>query len=380
MIFFSYGRTWGSNLRILLVTRSINKVLGGLEKQILSIAEGLANLNHQVFIVSLDSGDVKPFYEHNEHPNIQWIGLGIGDPASPATFQQKLRRQISLFQLIRKLKPDIAISFMIGAFIYSRCPTFVLRVPLILAERNSPDIYSLTSAKRWRYLYFLLMVFATRVTIQFSEYSLKYPRFLQKKLISIPNSIGNPTFKKRLPSEELTFVYGGRFSFQKRIDLLIRSFDLYKQLGGTGSLILFGNGEQEGYLRHIVRTLKTPSVSFHPPVTDANEVLAKADINCLLSIWEGFPNFLAEGLKAGIPGLGILGCDGVSQLISNGDNGWLVPSANIEEIAKIMLSIECLSDLEYQEMSHAAISSVDAYRRDEIMSRWERLLKDSVRA
>jgi len=367
-------------LRILLVTRSINKVLGGLEKQILSIAEGLANLNHQVFIVSLDSGEVKPFYQHNEHRNIRWIGLGIGDPSRPATFQQKLRRQQSLFRLIKELDPDVAVSFMIGAFIYSRFPTLLLRLPLILAERNSPDIYSLTSAKRFRHLYFLLMMLARRVTIQFLEYSQKYPAFLQKKLVSIPNAIDNPTFEKKNPSENPVFVYGGRFSFQKRIDLLVRSFDRYKQLGGRGSLLLFGNGEQESHLHQLVQTLGIPSVSFHPPAIDANEVLERADVNCLLSIWEGFPNFLAEGLKAGIPALGIRGCDGVSQLISDGRNGWLVPIANVEEVAKVMLSVDRLSHLEYQQLSGAAISSVDAYRNDEIMSRWQRLLGDSSRA
>ena len=361
------------------MTRSINKVLGGLEKQILAIAEGLADLNHEVYIVSLDSGRVEPFYIDKGHPNIKWLGLGIGDPAQSANLLQKFRRQQSLTRLISELKPDIAVAFMIGALIYSRIPTFLTRVPLILAERNSPDIYTQTSAKRWRYLYFLLMRLAKRVTIQIPEYADKYPRFLRKRLVSIPNSIDSPRVKKLHFNGNPNFVYGGRFSFQKRLDLLIRSFDIYKKDGGKGSLLLFGSGEQEPSLRDLVEQLETPSVTFNKPLPDIRSVLDKADVNCLLSIWEGFPNFLAEGLKAGIPAIGIEGCDGVTHLVKNGENGWLASEPNVSEIASIMRSIDHLSEHDYLAFSKEATKSMELYRSDEILKRWQKLLVSSVK-
>lgn len=367
-------------MRVLLITRSINEVLGGLEKQILSIAEGLANLDNEISIVSLDSGKVKSFYFNKGHSGIHWIGLGIGNPNQTASLGQKVTRQLALLRLIRDIKPDVAVAFMIGALMYSRLPTLIARVPLILAERNSPDIYTLTSAKRLRYLYFTLMIGTRKITIQLPEYVSKYPWFLRRKLVPIPNSIVTPRFKKRRLNNRPTFVYGGRFSFQKRLDLLILSFSKYKQAGGRGELLLFGNGEQESTLRDLIERLGTPLISINPPARDISDVFERADFNCLLSIWEGFPNFLAEGLEAGIPAIGIKGCDGVTQLIEDGVNGWLASDASVDEIARVMMTVEGISEAEYLNFSRAASNSVQSYRPDKIMKSWERLLKESARA
>jgi predicted glycosyltransferase len=132
-------------LKLLFVTRSINQVLGGLEKQIVTIADGLSQRGHEVYVVSLDTGDVKPFFRSNLTQGITWIGLGIGNPEIKANLGEKIKRQYELYRLIRRVKPDVAVAFMIGAFLVSRLSTFFTRVPLILAERNSPAIYRLTS-------------------------------------------------------------------------------------------------------------------------------------------------------------------------------------------------------------------------------------------
>jgi glycosyltransferase involved in cell wall biosynthesis len=360
-------------LKLLFVTRSINQVLGGLEKQIVTIADGLSQRGHEVYVVSLDTGDVKPFFRSNLTQGITWIGLGIGNPEIKANLGEKIRRQYELYRLIRRVKPDVAVAFMIGAFLVSRLPTFFTRVPLILAERNSPDIYRLTSARKKRFLYFIIMFFSKRITIQFEEYKNKYPRFLRKKFVAIPNSIELYPVRRDSIITSPRFVYAGRFSFQKRIDLLICSFKKYCELGGLGTLHLFGSGEQDHSLKELVKSLKAERIFFHPPTREITEVLKVCDINCLLSIWEGFPNFVAEGLAAGIPVIGLKECDGVSHLVENGKTGWLSTSTDVEEIARIMRAIDDLSTDAMQSFQVQAKLSMSKFDSATIFHKWDQL-------
>jgi hypothetical protein len=205
----------------LFLTRSINNVLGGLERQILEISENLSSRNHTIMVISLDSGEISSFYGIPKTSKVVWRGLGIGSPNRKANFKEKIRRQIKLIEIIKEFDPDVSVSFMIGAFIYSRLPHFICRKKLILSERNSPAIYSLTSANKFRYLYFILMLFANRITVQFDSYKYKYPKFLRHKIVTIPNSIAsNSTIQSISKVDFPEFVYAGRFSFQKQLNKL----------------------------------------------------------------------------------------------------------------------------------------------------------------
>ena len=106
-------------MKILFFTRQIDNVVGGLERQINSIVEELANRGHELVVISLDKRDVKSFYKNNSK-NIRWIGLDVGDVSAVASNRIRIKRQIKLLKLIRQERPDIAVSFMIAAKILQK--------------------------------------------------------------------------------------------------------------------------------------------------------------------------------------------------------------------------------------------------------------------
>ena len=175
-------------MKIALFTRELDNVLGGMERQLLKIAKTLSDLGHEVTIYSLDKNPPNLFYP-NFPSNIRVVNISSTDPQLVSNVVQKVKRQLLVYKFLKRNTPDLAISFMFGAFLYSRIPTFFLSVPMILAERNSPDIYRITGVKRVRYLLFFAMFFSSRIVIQFERYKKKYPLFLRYKFITIPNSI-----------------------------------------------------------------------------------------------------------------------------------------------------------------------------------------------
>ncbi len=363
-------------MKILFLTRSINNVLGGLERQILEISENLSSGNHTIMVVSLDSGEINSFYGIPAKSKVVWHGLGVGSPNRKANLREKVRRQTELIKVICKFDPDVSVSFMIGAFIYSRLPHFICRKKLILSERNSPDIYKLTSAKRFRYLYFFLMLFAKKIIVQFDSYKYKYPRFLWHKISTIPNSIAiNTGVEIGLSDDIPQFVYAGRFSFQKQLDKLIQIFVAYRNQGGVGKLGLYGDGEAKTEIEELIKQLGgNEYISINPPVTDLSKIFSNTKINCLFSIWEGFPNSLAEGLKAGIPAVGFKSCDGVSNLIINNYNGWLMKDdGNYINSGMKLLEIDNMAKEEFNIIKSNCKESVAKYEDHIIFEKWTNL-------
>lgn len=311
-----------SQPKVVLFTREIHKVLGGMERQLLLLAKELHKKGMAVTVVSLDLEPPTPFYDE-DFKHINFVSIASNNPKFTASNMERIGRQFRLFLFLRKENPDLGIAFMTGSYFYSRLPTLINRIPLVLAERNSPAIYLLTSARRRRYVYFFSMLFADTITVQFPRYREFYPKILQRKIVAIPNYISRTEIVSQPPQSGTRFLAAGRFSFQKQFLLLIRAFALFAKEDPECTLTIVGSGEEyEAMIELIIDQNLSDRIFIKAPTNDLKELFSGQDVLCIPSIWEGFPNILAEALAAGIPALGFMDCDGVSDLIQDGVNGW----------------------------------------------------------
>lgn len=366
-------------MKIIFVTRELNGVMGGLERQILMIANGLKYKENEITIISLEKSSGKPFFS-DFLSGINFKSIIAGNPSQAANFKTRLSRQRQLQEILHEIKPDVIVTFMIGSLIFAKPLAFLFRIPVVLSERNSPEIYRLTSARKFKWIYFVIMSFAKRITVQFPSYIEKYPNFLRKKIVSIPNQVPLVRQKKMsLDKHEVVFGYAGRFSFQKRIDLLIEGFSRFNAEYPETKLLLFGYGEQQSYLERIVKDLNlTNKVEFRGERKEISEVFDEIDIFCLFSLWEGFPNVLAEALAFGVPSAGFESCDGVNDLIQDGINGWKIPFDDGNLSAKALLSRAYIGFKSGQVSATACQNSVSKYAGSEIYTDWEKVLRDCL--
>lgn len=362
------------NLNIAIFTRILSKTMGGMEKQILSIANGLIKAGHNVMVISLDQVIPDLFFDANN--KIQFMPISEGDASLNADIVERLKRQKKVFKLLKDKQIDVAITFMTGAYWYSAIPIRLRRIALILAERNSPAIYDHIRVGRMRHLIFASMILASKITVQFESYRDRYPFYLRRRIVEIPNQI--PQFvTNEVPSHaKFQFVYAGRLSHQKQILELTHAFVSFHKQNPETILEIYGNGELKKDLEQIIANSRAEKyIILNSAVVQIELALMKADTLVAPSLWEGFPNSVAEALSYGVPVGGFSDCDGVCDLVNHGENGWLIKRTDREgSILKLLQTI-------YEDRSTLPIKRINAkksmlkYQGEEANIRWEALLR-----
>jgi len=142
--------------------------------------------------------------------------------------------------------------------------------------------------------------------------------------------IGNPVrmnSDKEIQRENIILTIG-RLINTKHHERLIRIFSGIRAPGWR-MLIIGGNDiKQTNYekLNKLVSELKLDCrVSFTGEVTDVEGYYKKSRIFAFASSSEGFPNVITEALSAGLPVVSYDCIAGPSEMITNGENGFLVP-------------------------------------------------------
>jgi glycosyltransferase involved in cell wall biosynthesis len=355
----------------------MNGVMGGLERQIIAIGDILQSQGHSVFVVTLDTAPVKSFYSQVDSKLI-YISVNKGNPDFRQNGFTRISRQIEVFRILRRLKPDIGVAFMFGGFLMSRLSMFLIGKPLILAERNSPDMYSMTRISKIRHILFLIMFFADKITVQFDSYRYKYPVYLRHKIYAIPNTIHSTLAPHVSRQNVVRYVYAGRFSFQKQIVRLLDSFiDFHRDYPNT-KLTIYGEGELKSEIVQRIDKLKLEKFIVLAGPSEIDIILGEADVVCVPSKWEGFPNVLAESLSAGIPAIGFANCDGVRNLLIDNVNGWIeIDKGEKSEILELL--IRSYNGVVNGDLSRLNIvGSVQKYEKKAVTSLWNSLLLKSI--
>ena len=102
---------------------------------------------------------------------------------------------------------------------------------------------------------------------------------------------------------------------------------------------------------------------------DINSYLLKAKIFAFTSSSEGFPNAIGEALAAGLPVVAYDCIAGPSDMIRDGENGYLIPLFDqllFEEKLKQLMNDESL----IQSMGNAAVESVKKFSIENIVSNY----------
>ena len=187
---------------------------------------------------------------------------------------------------------------------------------------------------------------------------------------STPSQIITPavdikTLPKRIvdkTSNRLKIVTIARFNWIKGIDYLIEVAAHLKKSGLTFEWQLIGSGtnfEREKYLYHIHEKGLEQYVILKGEYSHAEtlDILATADIYVQTSINEGFCNAILEAQALGIPNVAFK-VGGLKENILDTKTGWLIEPFDIEAMAKTIINISNLSDIEKTEMSEQAIKRV----------------------
>ena len=308
-------------------------VSGGAQRQMVGLANQLseAGFNVQMLVYH----DLN-FFQSSLNSNIE---LNILPESS------NVKRIFNAYWYIKREKPDWVISFLESPSIIS-CIVKVLypHFKLIVSERNTTQHIG----RKERIRFFLYKWADYIVPNSYSQEKFIKEHFpkLSEKTITITNCVDTDVFRPQISSSETAgrvvtdILTIGRITEQKNVIRYIKAIKILAGRGYNVKVNWYGNYQDIGYYNRCLEEINNSQLQevfiFHEASNNIVEKYQHADVFCLPSIYEGFPNVVCEAMSCSLPILCGDVCDN-SNIVIDKENGYLF---NPYEVVSIADSIE----------------------------------------
>lgn len=179
------------------------------------------------------------------------------------------------------------------------------------------------------------------LTKEYYDYYLNSNKYDSSNLTVIGNpvTIDFKNNKSQLHSHKVLAV--GRYHKQKAYDKLIKAWSLIEDKIDDWELHIYGR-DQDNTLDKLIALkdkLDIKKLFFHKEDSKIEEKYLNSDIFVLTSEYEGQPLVIMEACSAGLPIVCFDCLSGVSDVLENGKNGYLIEQGNYKMFADKLLSL-----------------------------------------
>jgi GalNAc-alpha-(1->4)-GalNAc-alpha-(1->3)-diNAcBac-PP-undecaprenol alpha-1,4-N-acetyl-D-galactosaminyltransferase len=345
---------------------------GGARRMICLLANALCERAFPVQLITWDEPGARALYALD--PRVEWNRLGF----RPGIID-KFRRTRALARLLRHHRARVLIGFVMSGDKTVYLAAKLAGTRLIVAERSAPTMYYLRYGRTQRWLSFGMLHLADRITVQTPDFVAGYPASLQDHIKVIPNPVWAAKRRARPDVRDANgrfyLLAVGRLETEKCYDCLIGAFAQIAHRHPTWHLRIVGEGPKLEALRSLAAQRGVGKrVHFEPWMSDLSDTYTSAHLFVMPSLWEGFPNALAEAMSHGLPAVGFWQAAGVTQLIAHGETGWLADGLNDEAALVRILSDAMFDGEERARRGAGAAASITAYAPAAQFDRWEELI------
>lgn len=291
-----------------------------------------------------------------------------------------VRRLLALRRAILDTAPDAVISFVDTLNIQVLMALVGTGKKVIVSERIYPPKYEI--GPRWRFLRRLTYPMATSVVVQTRATALwsqrQWPRWA---VCQIPNPAPDSANVQKSAPPWLgarNIISMGRLAPQKNFELLLLAFARLASEYPEWHLTIVGEGPERDHLTALASSLGIQA-RLHMPgiIGDPWGILQNGDFFVLPSSFEGFPNVLLEAMVHGLPVISTNCLTGPAEIIRDGIDGILVPTADVGAMAAAMERM--MTDTEYRrQLAVRALEVSERFKAASILAQWCRLLEGGV--
>jgi GalNAc-alpha-(1->4)-GalNAc-alpha-(1->3)-diNAcBac-PP-undecaprenol alpha-1,4-N-acetyl-D-galactosaminyltransferase len=366
-------------LRITLAISSFD--IGGAQRVMALMGNHWAAHGHDVTLVTLGPHSMDWFELHHLVKRVSLNLLSESAHFGQALCQNALR-VLRLRDELRRLRPDVVISFMGSTNMLTILASRGLDIPVIISERTNPHRQAIGVV--WNTLRSLLYRHADALVVQSSALR-DWARevAVSARVDIIPNPI-NPEFNGSAKAANRrgsgrTVVAMGRLVRTKGFDLLIEAFARCAGQHPEWSLVILGEGEERSNLESlIVATGLQERVRLAGSVPRPSHILGQADLFVLSSRFEGFPNALMEAMACKLAVISTDCPNGPRDIVRDGVDGLLIPPDDVNALAKGMDRLMA-DPVERQRLGARAMEVVERFSLEKIMSMWDELVAYTCR-
>jgi glycosyltransferase involved in cell wall biosynthesis len=191
-------------------------------------------------------------------------------------------------------------------------------------------------------------------------------------IVQIYNPNPLTTFEKS-DCENKKVIAVGRLDAQKGYDYLIETWKIVAQQHSDWILDIWGDGElREKLAKQIVKSKLENQVFLRGTTTDIENKYLESSFYVMTSRYEGFPMVLIEAMSCGLPCVSFDCQWGPNEIINNGENGFLVPLGDSEQLAE-KINLLITDGKLRKRMSENAKKTAENYEIGKIMEQWNDL-------
>ena len=197
----------------------------------------------------------------------------------------------------------------------------------------------------------------------------------KKNFLAIPNFVTFRNTERRSSLSGKKVIAVGRLAAEKNFSSLIRAFRTVVDCHSDWILEIYGDGCEREALLRLTEDLNLPENVFLRGVTPhVQERMLEASVFALASAFEGFGLAIIEAMSCGLPVVSYDCPCGPRDIITEGEDGFLVPPGDERMLAeRICRLIE--NPALRAEMGAAAMVKSQNYRTDKIIPMWQQLFE-----
>jgi glycosyltransferase involved in cell wall biosynthesis len=324
--------------------------IGGMERVIASIVTGLDPVKYEAHVLCLTRGGTVA--DELLRQGVSVTILRIDNYHSPGQF-------LALCRWLRKKNYHILHTHGYFAGVFARIAGLLVGIPHLVTHVHSTY---LDYQKKHLFMEKILSLWTDRIVCvsqAVKEWVVEAEKIDREKATVIYNGVkpmtavtpdaGHSVALRQeldIPEHDTVFAVIASLNPNKGHHVLLESFRTLLHDHHDATLLLVGDGPLRAELETQARQfLIDQKVIFTGMRTDIDELLNISDV-CLLPtlVREGLGMALIEAMAAGLPVIGTE-IGGIPEVITNGENGFLVPPGRPEALADAIMSIAKDKDL-----------------------------------
>lgn len=302
---------------------------------------------------------------------------------------KKLEQKIKKLRIGKKLLPytiknpnSLYITFGIASFERVFCATMGLSSKILYAERNAPELEFPADEIEKKHI-FKMLLDSCGIILQTKDEMKFFNEYFDNTAV-----INNPV-KANLPApyqgeRKNVIVNFCRIAEQKNLPLMIKAFLEFHKIHPEYTLEIYGNTVEKteedlksSYLEMISSLNAEKYIKILPPRADVHEVIKDCAMFVSSSDYEGLSNSMLEAMAIGLPCVctDCLG-GGAREMITDGENGLLVPMNDVDMLAQAMCRIVEDEELS-KKISKNAAKVRETHKVEVIAKKWLEIIEKS---